>query len=231
MSRFRKLMFVVFVSGALAGFALFVVQHFTIIPLIETAETYEAAQDANSGIAHKEEGWQSKKGWERTSFTAITTILTGIGFAAILFGALALAGTPVNARRGALWGLVAFACFGLAPALGLPPQPPGAAVAGVAERQIWWISTALATALGLWLIAGKKRAWPLRIAGVICLLLPHVIGAPAAKGQSSVPTQLIRQFAVTSLATTALFWLLLGTIGGWIYSRSKISLAEGEPSR
>jgi predicted cobalt transporter CbtA len=85
--------------------------------------------------------------------------------------------------------------------------------------------------LGLWLIAGKKRAWPLRIAGVICLLLPHVIGAPAAKGQSSVPTQLIRQFAVTSLATTALFWLLLGTIGGWIYSRSKISLAEGEPSR
>ncbi len=227
MSRFRKLMFVVFVSGALAGLALFVMQRFTIIPLIETAETYEAAQYVNSGIAHEEEGWQPKKGWERSSFTAMTTILTGIGFAAILFGALAFAGTPVNARRGALWGLAAFACFGLAPALGLPPQPPGAAVAGVAERQIWWISTALATAVGLWLIAGKKRAWPLRIAGVICLLLPHVIGAPSATGQSTVPLALIRRFTITSLVTTGLFWLLLGIMGGWLYSRGETSSPDG----
>jgi cobalt transporter subunit CbtA len=218
-SRFRKLMFVVFVSGALAGLALFVVQRFTIIPLIETAETYEAAQHVNSGIAHEEEGWQPKKGWERTSFTAITTILTGIGFAAILFGSLSLAGARMNARRGALWGLAAFVCFGLAPAVGLPPQPPSTAVADLAERQIWWIGTAVATATGLWLLAGKKRGWPLHIAGVVFLLLPHLIGAPTATGLSAVPAQLVRRFAITSLATTGLFWLLLGTIGGFLYSR------------
>jgi cobalt transporter subunit CbtA len=218
-SRFRKLMFVVFVSGALAGLALFVVQRFTIIPLIETAETYEAAQRVNSGIAHEEEGWQPKKGWERTSFTAITTILTGIGFAAILFGSLSLAGARMNARRGALWGLAAFVCFGLAPAVGLPPQPPGTAVADLAERQIWWIGTAVATATGLWLLAGKKRGWPLHIAGVVFLLLPQLIGAPTATGLSTVPAQLVRRFAITSLATTGLFWLLLGTIGGFLYSR------------
>jgi cobalt transporter subunit CbtA len=218
-SRFQKLMFVVFVSGTLAGLALFVVQHFTIIPLIESAESYEAAQHADSGTRHEEEGWQPAEGWERTSFTAITTILTGIGYAAILFGALALVWAPVNAGRGALWGLAAFACFGLAPAVGLPPQPPGTAVAGLAERQIWWIGTAVATATGLWLLAGKKRGWPLRIAGVVFLLLPHLIGAPTATGLSAVPAQLVRRFAITSLATTCLFWLLLGTIGGFLYSR------------
>ena len=219
MSRFRNLMFVVLVSGALSGFALFIVQRFTVIPLIETAETYEAAQRANSESAHEEEGWQPANGRERTSFTAITTILTGIGFAAILFVSLALAGAPVNARRGALWGLAAFACFGLAPALGLPPQPPGTALAGLAGRQTWWIGTALATAAGLWLLVGKKRAWLLRIGGMVCLLLPHLIGAPVGRGQNAVPAQLIRQFAITSLATTGIFWLVIGIIGGFLYSR------------
>jgi len=220
-------MLVVLSSGALAGFALFAVQHFTVIPLIETAETYDAAaQRANPAGAHEDEGWQPSNGWQRTSFTALTTMLSGIGFAAMLFGSLALAGSSVNARRGALWGLAAFACFGLAPALGLPPLPPGAAVAGVVERQVWWIGTAIATALGLWLLAGKGRTWPVRVVGVICLLLPHLIGAPAAVGQNAVPTQLLRRFAIASLATTGLFWLLLGIIGGFISSRSESRLSD-----
>jgi len=217
-SRFRKLMSVVFLSGTLAGLALFVVQRLTVIPLIETAESYEAAQHANSGAPHEEEGWQPANGRERIFFTAIATILTGIGFAAILFGGLALSGARVNARSGALWGLLAFACFGLAPALGLPPQPPGTVVAGIAERQMWWIGTALATASGLWLVAGKKRTWLLRVAGVVCLLLPHLIGAPVGRGQNTVPAQLIRRFAITSLVTTGIFWLVLGITGGFLCS-------------
>lgn len=221
-------MFIVFASGALGGFALFVVQHFTVVPLIEAAETYEAAQHPNSGTTHEEEGWQPTGGWERTSYTAITTILNGIGFAAILFGSLALAGTQVmNARRGALWGLAAFACFGLAPAIGLPPQPPGTAAASIPERQLWWIGTAVATAAGLWLLAGEKRSWPLRIAGVVCLLLPHLIGAPNVTGQNTVPAQLVRRFTIASLATTCVFWLLVGTIGGFLWSRAPMSTDQG----
>jgi len=226
-SRFRKLMSVVFLSGTLAGLGLFVVQRLTVIPLIETAETYEAAQHENSGAPHEEEGWQPADGRERTFFTALTTILTGIGSAAILFGGLALFGAQVTASRGALWGLVAFACFGLAPALGLPPQPPGTAVAGVAERQIWWIGTALGTALGLWLVAGQKRTWLLRIAGVTCLVMPHLIGAPVGRGQNAVPAQLIRRFAITSLVTTGIFWLVLGISGGFLCSRFETDQEEG----
>jgi cobalt transporter subunit CbtA len=221
MNHFRHLMLVAFASGAMAGFILFVVQRFTVIPLIEAAETYEtAAQQAHSDAAHDEQGWQPADGWQRMSFTAVTTMLSAIGFAGILFGFLALSGKRISARLGALWGLAAFACFSVAPALGLPPQPPGVAVAGLYERQIWWIGTALATALGLWLIVGHRRTWLLRVGGVGCLTLPHLVGAPVASGQNSVPAELVRQFAITSLATSGVFWLLLGTIGGFIYDRS-----------
>jgi cobalt transporter subunit CbtA len=215
-NQFRKLMFVVLSSGAIAGMVLFAVQHFTVVPLIEAAETYETA-----GGSHEDEAWQPANGWERTSYTALASVLSGIGFAALLFGSVAISGKPINARGGALWGLAAFACFGVAPALGLPPQPPGLAVGGLYERQIWWAGTAIATAIGLWLLAGRGRTWPLRIGGVVCLLLPHVIGAPIATGQSSVPAQLVRQFTIASLATTGMFWLLLGTLGGFIYRRNE----------
>ena len=220
MHRFRQLMFVVLSSGALAGLALFAIQHFTVIPLIESAETYEeAAQQSNPGVIHTEEGWHPAEGWERTSLTALTTVLSGIGFASLLFGTISLTGNRIDARRGALWGLAAFVCFSLAPALGLPPQPPGTVVAGIFERQVWWTGTVIATAVGLWWLAGPKRAWPLRIAGVICLALPHLIGAPAASGHSAVPPELIHRFTFASLSTTGIFWLLLGAIGGFISSR------------
>jgi cobalt transporter subunit CbtA len=219
-NRFRQLMLVVLCSGALAGLALFVIQHFTVIPLIKTAETYEAAaQHADSATTHDEEGWHPAEGWQRISLTALTTILSGIGFAAVLFGAVVLSGNRINARRGALWGLAAFLCFGLAPALGLPPQPPGTAAAGVYERQVWWIGTVIATAVGLWLLANAKRAWALRIAGVISLALPHLIGAPSASGINAVPAALVHRFTFASLATTGIFWLLLGAIGGFLYNR------------
>jgi cobalt transporter subunit CbtA len=220
-SQFRKMMVAVFGSGALAGLVLFVLQYFIVVPLIRAAETYEAARnEAHSGAAHENEGWEPAEGWERTSLTALTTVLTGIGFAAVLLGVMALAGKTINTRYGALWGLAAFACFSLAPALGLPPQPPGVAVADLHQRQLWWAGTVIATAVGVWLIAGKRRSWLLRICGVVWLLLPHVIGAPVATGENSVPSQLVRRFTIASVATSGIFWLLAGTLGGFIYSRN-----------
>jgi cobalt transporter subunit CbtA len=221
-NQFRRLMLVALSSGALAGLLLFAVQHFTVVPLIESAEAYEtAAHQSTADEAQDHDAWQPADGWQRTSFTALATVLSSVGFAALLFGSLALTGRTVDARRGALWGLAAFACFGLAPALGLPPQPPGVAVADLYARQLWWAGTALATAIGLWLLAGPGRRWPLRIGGVVCLSLPHLIGAPIATGHNAVPAPLIRQFTIASLATTGMFWLVLGTIGGYISSRSE----------
>lgn len=213
------------VSGTLAGFVLAAVQHFTVVPLIEAAETYEtsALQD-KSGAAEepKEQAWRPADGGQRISLTVLTPILTGIGLAAMLFGAVAFTGRSIDAATGALWGLAGFACFGLAPALGLPPQPPGVAVAAVPIRQLWWIATAMATAAGLGLMSWQRRNWMLRACGVVCLLLPHVVGAPVSTGDHSIPAWLLHQFTVASLATTAMFWLLLGTIGGFLFDRSEV---------
>ncbi len=108
MNQFRKLMLVVLTSGVLAGLVLFVVQHFTVIPLIEAAESYEtSAQQAPPAVAHEHEGWQPANGWQRTALTALATVLSGIGFAAMLFGCMALTRKTINTRRGALWGLAA----------------------------------------------------------------------------------------------------------------------------
>jgi cobalt transporter subunit CbtA len=222
MSQFQKLMLAVFGSGALAGLVLFGVQHFAVVPLIQAAETYEAAgHEPHSGALHEDEGWQPAEGWERTSFTALTTVLTGIGFAAMLFGMMSLTGKTINMRHGAVWGLAAFACVSLAPALGLPPLPPGVAVADLHQRQVWWAGTVIATAVGVWLIAGQRRTLLLRACGAVCLLLPHFIGAPVATGQNRVPAELVRQFSIASVATSGIFWLLAGILGGLIYSRNQ----------
>jgi cobalt transporter subunit CbtA len=213
-------MTVALLSGIIAGVFLFALQHFTVVPLIGQAETYENAAHKE---AHKMEqaSWNPAEGWQRITWTAITTVLSSIGFAAVLFGFIALTGRPINAGRGALWGLMAFVCIVLAPGLGLPPQPPGVALADLHDRQIWWLATVVATALGLWLLLAVRPTWLTRIAGVLCLALPHLIGAPIITDaeQKKIPPQLIRQFTVTSMLTTLLFWILLGALGGFLATR------------
>ncbi len=220
MDRFRHMMTVVLLSGIAAGVVLFAVQHLTIVPLIQKAEVYEkAGEEAEiaAGGHHHDEGWQPADGWERTSFTALATLLTGIGFAALLFGVVFLAGVPFDAKRGLIWGLAAFACVSLSPAIGLPPQPPGVAVADLHARQIWWVGTVLATAITLWLFFGKGIPKFVRPLGVVVLILPHLIGAPKAIGQNVVPAEIIHRFSMLSIATTGMFWLLLGLLGGLLY--------------
>jgi cobalt transporter subunit CbtA len=156
-------------------------------------------------------------------------VLTGISFASILFGLVSLAGRRIDAKRGALWGLSAFACFSLAPALGLPPQPPGVAVADLWDRQLWWAATVFLTAMGLYLIVGQQsRSWPLKLSGIGCLVLPHMVGAPAAAGDNRIPASLVRQFMTASLVATGLFWLALGVIGGFIYNHYQPAASDSK---
>jgi cobalt transporter subunit CbtA len=213
---FQKLLLLAIVSGTVAGLLWFGAQSVAVIPLIQKAEVYESAHEAAHGT-HDEDGeWKPKDGWQRNSLTAIATVLTGIGEAAILFGVVFFSGRRLDARNGALWGLAAFTCLTLAPGLGLPPQPPGVPVASLALRQIWWGATVFATALGLYCIAASRLPWLMRIGGILCLALPHTIGAPQAAGEAVVPEQLVRQFTIASLATSFLFWVVVGIAGGII---------------
>jgi len=221
---FRQIFLTALIAGAVAGLLTAGVQRLRLIPLIERAEVYEDAAAQQSG--HALEGmaaaeWEPE-GLERAAYTVLADLLAGIGFALMLTGAMAIAGLRGHAidwRRGLLWGAAGFLAFALAPALGLPPEPPGMEAAALAARQAWWLATALATAIGLALIVFVPQIWS-RVAGAALVLLPHLIGAPQGpEGASAVPAAIATQFVVASLATTALFWLVLGGVSGWLYRR------------
>lgn len=212
-------------AGVISGAALSIAQWFAVIPLIVEAERYEVqAEDSpavdSDGPAGVTPPWAPADGLERTAYTVAANVLTGIGFGLLLCGCFALHGGTVNGRRGLPWGAAGFAAFALAPALGLPPELPGAAAAALESRQIWWLATAASTAGGLALMA-FARPWWLRGLGVVLLLLPHVAGAPQLPSdvEDGPPAALARQFIAASLATSALFWLMLGGLAGALYRR------------
>jgi cobalt transporter subunit CbtA len=214
MGEFRRLMTIVLVAGIAAGLALAAVQIATIGPLIRVAEQYETAtagHDHPATAAPAE--WQPSDGFERTGYTVLGTLLVGIAYAALLFGGAALLSFEVDVRRGILLGLAGFAS--------LAPRPPGVAGAELHSAQIWWIATAIATAIGLALIARARGRWSSRIAGPIVLVAPHLVGAPHAEpARTDALRELSSRFAVTSVATQAVFWLVLGVIGGYVYQKT-----------
>ena len=220
---FQRIFLTALIAGAVAGLITAGIQRIKIVPLIEQAEVYEAAEahgeHAGAGLT---EAWEPQAGLERSAYTVLADVLAGIGFAFLLTGAIALAGLcgyEVNARRGILWGAAGFIVFAVAPALGLPPLPPGVEAAALVHRQVWWIATAIATAFGLGLIVFPRRLVYCAI-GVGLLILPYAIGAPEPPEiAAKVASTLVAQFVVASLAAAGLFWLLLGAISGWLYHR------------
>jgi cobalt transporter subunit CbtA len=217
---FRRIFLTALVAGTVAGLFAAVLQWVEIIPLIERAEIHEAA-DALVGHTVPQ-AWQPAPGFEGIAYTVAADVLTGIGFALLLTGAIALAGLrghAINPRRGLLWGAAGFAAFTLAPALGLPPSLPGMEVADLVERQAWWTGTVIATAFGLGLIV----LWPrflFRVIGVTLLIVPHLVGAPdVAEHSGNVPPELAARFVIASIVVAGLFWLMLGGMSGWLYHR------------
>jgi predicted cobalt transporter CbtA len=89
--------------------------------------------------------------------------------------------------------------------------------ADLTTRQIWWIGCAAATATAIFGMA-KFRNGPAVAVGVVLILLPHVIGAPQLAGEheSSVPAHLATEFAASTLAVGAAFWIVLGPLYGWM---------------
>ena len=234
------------VAGFAAGIVVAVLQHFTTTPLILAAEAYEsqaaagdmfqpaaaAAGEARLIYVHAghdeaagDAGWSPQAGIERTLYTSTVTVATAIGFASLLVAGLLFAGGEIDPRRALALSVAGFAVTGLAPALGLPPELPGMIAADLLERQVWWIGTAVATALALWLLlSGKSTA--LKALGLVILIAPHVIGAPhPVEGDASrVPAELAARFASTSLVIHAVLWVLTGACVGWVWqlqSRSR----------
>jgi cobalt transporter subunit CbtA len=230
MDYFRNIVLVAAIAGAVAGLAMTVAQQLTTVPLILKAEVYEeqgAVPPAHhhgdvaqaSAHEHSEEGWQPSNGFERTAFSLLANVLTGVGFALLLVAASELAGGIRNWRQGVFWGLAGFAVFTLAPSLGLPPELPAMPAAELGARQLWWVATAASTAIALSLLFYGRSPWALLVA-IVLLVAPHVIGAPQpASYETAIPEGLHHSFIVAVVLTTLLFWVLLGGLAGLFRGR------------
>jgi cobalt transporter subunit CbtA len=227
MNVFRRLVWVAFCAGLVSGIVVAAAHQIETVPVILKAEVFEkAAEQAQPAHVHpgattaeQPTAWEPENGIERTAYTLLADLLTGIGFALLLVAGLALQGGTVTWRTGLFWGLAGFATFTLAPALGLPPEVPGTEAAPLLQRQLWWVTTAAATGGGLALLAFTRRA-PWAVLAAILIMLPHLYGAPQlAEPTSAAPEALARQFVVGVTVVSFLFWVVLVASTGYFYSR------------
>jgi cobalt transporter subunit CbtA len=218
------------VAGLAAGFLAALLNLWTLTPLILEAEVFEGAAHAHEdGTEHAHaapSAGEESGGLARSFGTIATTLVAYAGFGLAMGAAMAAAarnGHAVTARRGLLWGLAGFAAVQLAPAVGLPPELPGADAAPLAARQAWWALCVGCTALGLAAYAfGRGAAW--LVLGAALILLPHALGAPQPLSHDGlVPPGLAAAFATRSLGVAALSWAALGPLAG--------ALAERAPAR
>ena len=178
-----------------------------------------AAATAGEGHHHDADAWQPADGFERSAYTLLANLLMGVAVSAILLGVMTLKGDPIDARRGVLWGLGGFFAASLMPALGLAPELPGTAAAEITSRQLWWLGTAAASAVGLALVV-FARSYLLKLIGIMVAIVPHVIGAPRPPTlEAAYPAALGAEFVVASLVASALLWSLAGLCSGWIHQR------------
>ncbi len=175
-------------------------------------------QDHGTGAAHDHAPPGERSALTRDGLTVLFMALVYVGYGLLLVAGFALAdqfGHRVTARDGLLWGIAGFAAFQLMPAMGLSPELPGTMAADLTARQVWWLGTAISTAVALGLI-GYGRSWAAYALAVVLLALPHLIGAPELEGFSGVaPPEVAAAFAARALGVGLVAWAVLG----WLSAR------------
>ncbi|MDH2310709.1 CbtA family protein [Methylobacterium brachiatum] len=211
-------------------------------PLIVAAERYEHQQThqaerglpivlAHAGHDHAAPDaapeWQPGEGLPRMAFTALATLVGAVGYALLLGAAILACGREPTRQVGVAFAIAGFASVALAPGLGLPPELPGSEAAPLATRQAWWVMTAAATGMGLYLIAIRRSLIAI-LGGLVLIIAPHVAGAPQVpEAASELPAALAAQFAARSLAISFVFWLLIGLGFGWAWQAFARGPARG----
>ena len=159
----------------------------------------------------------------RVFLTGVANVTLAIGFGLLLCAAMHLRGNVTGWRSGVLWGLAGYIVFFVAPSLGLPPELPGTAAAPLAQRQHWWLEAVVASGIGLSLLCFAPR-WYGKLAGLVSLLAPHLLGAPHLQNAASAaPAQIADAFVGATALANAVMWISLGTLVGVFYCKSFVS--------
>lgn len=158
----------------------------------------------------------------RNALTVGFTTVLYAAYGMLLVAGFAVAtqmGRRIGSTEGLIWGVAGFAAFQLSPAMGLAPELPGSVGADIADRQIWWWATVLATGLGALLVA-FGRSVLLAGVGFLLALAPHLVGAPVlGEYFSYAPAELGAEYAARVLGVGLASWSLLGWLAGWQWSR------------
>lgn len=246
-----KYLLAALVAGLVAGGVMTVAQQVKVVPLILHAEEYEGGAPAHEhsakaenstfgelagslflpspAFAHGAEEHDHDEGGllfgvSRFGGTLMANLVAGAGFALLLAGISLVSGRDITLANGIFWGACAWLAVHMLPSLGLPPELPGFPAADLDARQIWWVSAVALSGAGIWLLALRDEAWA-KVLGLVLIAAPHLWGAPQPESiDSAVPAILAAEFAVAALATTLVFWLVLGLLMG--LANRKIAGAE-----
>ena len=160
---------------------------------------------------------------KRYSLAFFADFIVFVGWGLILVAGFAVAdkfGRKISLKDGLLWGLAGFTAVHMAPAIGLAPELPGTPAAELELRQMWWVTTVIATALALALFAYGRSAVFIAI-GLVLLVAPHVIGAPRLIGYAGLaPPELSGEYVARSLAVSMAIWATLGLAAGYFWNRN-----------
>ncbi|MBY6263992.1 cobalt transporter [Azospirillum sp. 412522] len=248
MDLIRRLFTAALVAGVLSGTAASVVQQATTVPLILEAEKYEVVTPPPSTAASAPAGGHADghqhgpvreigegvpttldEAVQRIGLTIAANLITGVAYALLLGAAILLAGRPVDARRGLVWGMGGFVAVSLAPSFGLAPELPGMAGAELELRQLWWLSAAAGAGVGMLALAFARNRLVIAVT-LLAAALPHLIGAPHPESaEGAVPPELAARFVAASLGGAALFWAILGSVCGWLMS-GLVGASESRPA-
>ena len=235
---FRNIITVAFFSALISGLLLGAMQSLSTVPVIYSAETYEVAETPQAtshtnatAHEHDESGWSPKDGIERVAYTYLADILIAFGHSLLLTSFMALiflkfAKPAISWRSGLIIGLGGYLSFYLATIMGLPPEVPGTLAADLQARQVWWTLTVIATIIGLSTLYFAPKYF--KVIGILLLLAPHLIGAPHPEVHGfaneeataiSALSQLEHQFLLSTAWVNLIYWLVLGTISGFLAKR------------
>jgi len=252
---FRRLIFSAVFVGIFSGLIFSAAQHFTVTPILLSAELFEQADAAPvhqhgemaAGMdmsAAEPEEWGPSDGLERSSYTAGANILAGIGFASLFLVVMSqlvlrqkIQLSQLSLKEGVMGGLLAYAIFFAIPSLGLPPEIPGSSADLLKNRQSWWLLSVTASGLGLMLMIFAPLKY--KALGIVSGLVPFIVGAPHYDGAMFTHPDpaavasldaLHQQFLVATGLSNLLFWLVLGAgcallLKGWIYRQPLTSSA------
>ena len=246
---FQRLIWCALAVAVLLGSAQTVLQRLQTVPLILAAEVFEEGKaeaaptpalaethtHADGAAAHDHGGaeeWSPAEGFERTAWTWVANVLHAFSMALLALAAMGF----WTYRRGGTTGRfkLAFAVaasgwLGLHfwPSLGLHAEVPGMEAAALQARQAWWVLAVVCSLSACAALAFGKHVWKFAVAALL-LAVPFVVGAPQHSGDALAGftgaahdqmAELGRQFIWATTWLSISFWVLLGVLNAWVFSR------------